>query len=176
MLDDYDALRRGRISPRRLVAGGDESISDPTRVPAGRGLFHGINFAPYNLADGGPRRWDEIKEEIADLNLEAYRRFVPNLSAENIIARKVYSPLDLERSSPNSMVGGDVHGLAPFFYQTGSYRPTFDLGGYKVPGAERLYLVGPFMHPGGGVFGAGRGTAIRMFEDLKLNFDKTAAA
>ena len=176
MLDDFDALRRGRISKRRLLGGGDESISDPTRAPAGRGLFHGISFAPYNLADGGPQRWDEIKEQVADMNLESYRHFVPNLTSENIIARKVYSPLDLERSSPNSMVGGDVHGVAPFFYQTGGHRPTFDLGQYGVPGVERLYLVGPFMHPGGGVFGAGRGTAIRMFEDLKLNFDKTVAA
>jgi hypothetical protein len=32
------------------------------------------------------------------------------------------------------------------------------------------------MHPGGGVYGAGRATAIRMFEDLKLNFDKVASA
>ena len=139
-------------------------------------MFHGISFAPYDLADGGPARWDEIKEEIGDLNLAAYRHFVPNLTAENIIARKLYSPVDLERSSPNSMVRGDVHGVAPFFYQTVSHRPTADLGQYTVPGVERLYLVGPFMHPGGGVYGAGRATAIKMFDDLKLNFDKVANA
>jgi hypothetical protein len=38
-----------------------------------------------------------------------------------------------------------------------------------VPGVERLYLVGPFQHPGGGVFGAGRATAIRLAEDLKMD-------
>jgi phytoene dehydrogenase-like protein len=175
LLDDFDSLRRGRISSRRLIGGGDESIGDPSRVPPGKGLFHGITFAPYDLADGGPARWDEIKEEVADLSLQAYRRFVPNLTAENIIARKVYSPLDLERSSPNSMVRGDVHGCAPFFYQSAGHRPTPDLGQYTVPGIERLYLVGPFMHPGGGVFGAGRATAIRMFDDLRLNFERVAA-
>ena len=41
-----------------------------------------------------------------------------------------------------------------------------------MPGFERLYLVGPFQHPGGGVFGAGRAAAMRAFEDLKLDFDK----
>ena len=41
-----------------------------------------------------------------------------------------------------------------------------------VPGVERLYLVGPFQHPGGGVFGAGRATAMKMCEDLRINFDK----
>src|ERR1700744_6601630 len=98
MLDDFDALRRRRISQRRLIAGGAESIRDPTTVPPGKGLFHGISFAPYELEDGGPSRWDEIKEQVGDLNLEAYRHFVPNLTADNIIARKVYSPLDIKSS------------------------------------------------------------------------------
>jgi phytoene dehydrogenase-like protein len=78
----------------------------------------------------------------------------------------------MERSSPNSFVNGDMHGAAPFMYQTVGHRPTPDLGQYTVPGAERLYLVGPFMHPGGGVFGAGRATAIRIFDDLGIDFEK----
>jgi phytoene dehydrogenase-like protein len=175
LLDDFDALRRGRVSERRLVAGGDESLGDPTRVPPGKGMFHGITFAPYALAEGGAARWDDYKEAFGDLSLATYRRYVENLTSDNIVARTVHSPLDLERSSPNSMVGGDVHGVAPFFYQTVGHRPTPDLGQYTVPGVERLYLVGPFMHPGGGVYGAGRATAIKMFEDLGLDFDRTAS-
>ena len=175
MLDDFDALRRGRISERVLGAGGDESIGDPTRVPAGRGLFHGITFAPFNLADGGPGRWDEIREEMGDRSLRHYQRFVKNLTTDNIVKRTVVTPLDHARNLPTSMPGGDVHGVAPYFYQTFGHRPTPDLGQYTVPGVDRLYLVGPFMHPGGGVFGAGRGTAIKLFEDLKLNFEQVAA-
>lgn len=41
-----------------------------------------------------------------------------------------------------------------------------------MPGVDRLYLVGPSTHPGSGVFGAGRATAIKMGEDLKIEFDK----
>jgi phytoene dehydrogenase-like protein len=175
MLDDYDELRRGRISKRRLVAGNDESFNDPSRVPPGKGMFHGITFAPYELADGGAARWDDIKEEIGDLSLAAYSKFISNLTPDNIIARKVYSPLDLERSSPNSMVRGDVHGVAPFFYQTVGHRPTPDLGQYTVPGVDRLYLAGPFMHPGGGVFGAGRATAIKMFDEMNIDFERVAS-
>ena len=176
MLDDFDALRRGRMPQRLLIAGGDESIGDPTRVPPGKGMFHGIMFAPYELEGRPASAWDEIKEEVGDHALAAYRKFAVNLTAENIIARTVHSPLDLERSSPNSMVRGDVHGVAPFFYQSVAHRPTPDLGNFTVPGVERLYLVGPFMHPGGGVYGAGRATAMRMFDDLKLNFEKVAGA
>jgi phytoene dehydrogenase-like protein len=176
MLDDFDALKRGRISERVLIAGGDESITDPSRVPAGCGMFHGITFAPYNLADGGPSRWDEIAGQMGDRSLAAYRRFVKNLTTENIVKRSIVTPLDHARNMPNSMVGGDVHGVAPYFYQTGGHRPTPDLAQYTVPGVERFYLVGPFLHPGGGVYGAGRATAMRMFEHLGMDFEKVATS
>jgi phytoene dehydrogenase-like protein len=176
MLDDFDTLKRGRISERVLIAGGDESINDPSRVPAGRGMFHGITFAPYNLEAGGPSRWDEIAEQMGDRSLAAYRKFIKNLTADNIIKRTIATPLDHARNSPNSMVGGDVHGVAPYFYQTGGHRPTPDLAQYTVPGVDRLYLVGPFQHPGGGVYGAGRATAMRMFEQLGMDFGKMVGA
>ena len=131
-------------------------------------MFHGITFAPYKLADGGAARWDEIKEEIGERSLEAYRKFVCNLTPDNIVARNVRTPRSTSSAArPTAMVGGDVHGVAPFLYQTVGHRPTPDLGQYTVPGVERLYLVGPFLHPGGGVYGAGRATAIKMFEELK---------
>jgi phytoene dehydrogenase-like protein len=172
MLDDFDTLKRGRISERVLIAGGDESINDPSRVPPGRGMFHGITFAPYAFEQGGADRWDEIAEQMGDRSLAAYRKFVKNLTSENIIKRSIATPLDHARNMPNSMVGGDVHGVAPYFYQTGGHRPTPDLAQYTVPGIERFYLVGPFQHPGGGVYGAGRATAMRMFEHLGMDFDK----
>jgi phytoene dehydrogenase-like protein len=176
MLDDFESLKRGRISERVLAAGGDESINDPSRVPKDRGMFHGITFAPYNLEDGGAARWDEIAEQMGDRSLAAYRKFVKNLTSDNIVKRTIVTPLDHARHMPNSMVGGDVHGVAPYFYQTGGHRPTPDLAQYTVPGVERFYLVGPFQHPGGGVYGAGRATAIRMFEHLGMDFDRLVGA
>ena len=87
MLDDFDHLRRGRLPTRPLTGGSDETHADPSRAPAGAGIFHAITMSPYNLADGGPSRWDEIKEEVADKNLQAYRKFTPSLTDDNIIAR-----------------------------------------------------------------------------------------
>ena len=45
-----------------------------------------------------------------------------------------------------------------------------------MPEIERLYLVGPFQHPGGGVFGAGRATAMVLCEDLDIDFDEVRVA
>ena len=175
MLDDFDALKRGRISERVLGSGGDESIGDPSRVPPGKGMFHGITFAPYNLEDGGASRWDEIREEMGDRSLRHYQKFIKNLGSDNIIKRSIVTPLDHARNLPTSMPGGDVHGVAPYFYQINDHRPTPDYGQMTVPGVQRLYLVGPFLHPGGGVYGAGRATAIKMFDELGMDWDKVVA-
>ena len=176
MIADFDDLKRGLITERRLCAGGDESIGDKTRVPAGAGMFHGITFAPYTVTDKrwSGQHWDEFKEEIGDLSLAHYRKFVKNLTSDNIIARSIVSPVDLERSSPNSMMRGDLHGVAPYFHQSAGARPTADLGQYTVPGVERLFLAGPSQHPGGGVYGAGRATAIKVFEALGMDFGSVA--
>ena len=171
MLLEYDKLRRGEVSAR-LIAGGDNTIFDPSRAPEGAGVFYGVNFAPYNLYPGGPQSWDARKEEIADNALAQYRKFYANLDDDNITGRLIRSPVDHERDSPASFLKGDIHGCAPFFYQSVGHRPTPDLGSLRVPEIEGMYLVGPFMHPGGGVFGAGRATAIQMMDDLGIDYDK----
>jgi len=174
MLLEYDKLRRGGVS-ERLIAGGDNTIFDPSRAPEGAGVFYGVNFAPYELHDGGSRAWDERKEDYSDRAIAQYRKFYSNLDDANITGRLVRSPLDHERDSPASFIKGDIHGCAPFFYQSVAHRPTPDLGSFRVPEVEGLYLVGPFMHPGGGVFGAGRATAIQMMDDLGIAYDKVCA-
>ena len=80
------------------------------------------------------------------------------------------------RSFGLHVVSVDVHGLGGYFSQNGGLRPSPELAQYRVPGCERLYLVGPFMHPGGSVFGAGRNTVMNVFDDLGLDFDKVSAA
>jgi phytoene dehydrogenase-like protein len=167
----FDELRYGRLPERPLLGANCPSNVDASRAPDGMATFLLFSYAPYDLADGGAGRWDGFKEEYADWLLEKCAPFSGNLTAGNFIARAVYSPLDLERDS-ESFQRGDIHGAAPFSYQFGAHRPTPDLGGLTVPGLSRFFLVGPFMHPGGGVFGAGRATAIKAFDDLGLDFEK----
>ncbi|MGH8150385.1 MAG: phytoene desaturase family protein [Steroidobacteraceae bacterium] len=168
----FDDLRYGNLASYPLVGLGSLSEFDPSRVPAGSAILHAWDYVPYARADG--RSWDDAKDEYAERMLEHIRGFLPTLTRESVLAYHCDSPVDMERTSP-SFVHGDLHGIAMSTYQSGSHRPTPELGQYTVPGIERLYLVGPFQHPGGGVFGAGRATAMKVFEDLKLNFDKAVA-
>jgi phytoene dehydrogenase-like protein len=173
-LESFHPLRHGRLSLERPLMVG-AMMAPPDRVPEGKSLLYMLSFQPYNLADGGPGKWDEIKEQTADRLLERLTHFIPDLTPDNIIARTVDSPLDMERYSPNSMIHGDAGGVAAHFFHTGGYRPTPELAQFAVPGVEGLYLCGPFMHPGAGVFGVGRPTAIKVCDDLGINFDKMVA-
>lgn len=174
-LQSFDPLRHGLVSnDRPLIGGGD--MAPPGRIPDGKSLLYMVRYSPYDLADGGPGKWDDIKERLADELFERCTHFMPNLTPDNVIARTVDSPLDMERYSPNSMLGGDINGGVGFqFFQLGGYRPISELAQFSVPGVDGLYLCGPFMHPGGGIFGIGRPTAIKVCDDLGIDFDRMVA-
>jgi phytoene dehydrogenase-like protein len=167
----FDDLRYGGFSKYPLVGLGSLTMFDPSRVPPGRGTMHAWDYVPYRRADG--RSWDESKREYAEHMLQHMSRFIENVGLDNILQYHCDSPVDMERTS-SSFQGGDLHGVATTTYQSGSHRPTPELGQFTVPGVERLYLVGPFQHPGGGVFGAGRATAVKLAEDLKIDLSKVA--
>jgi phytoene dehydrogenase-like protein len=165
---DFDELRYGQFLPVPLLGLGTLSNFDPSRVPDGKSILHMWDYVPYRRPDG--KSWDETKQIYADRMLERLSTFVSNVP-EVVLQKHVDSPVDMERTSP-SFRCGDLHGIATTTYQTGAHRPTPALGQYTVPGLAGFYLVGPFQHPGGGVFGAGRATAMKIFEALKLDFAK----
>jgi phytoene dehydrogenase-like protein len=165
---DFDELRYGQFMPVPLLGLGSLSQFDPSRVPAGKAILHLWDYVPYARPDG--RNWDDAKLDYANRMLQRLSTFVTNVP-DVILAKHIDSPVDMERTSP-SFRRGDLHGIATTTYQSGAHRPTPALGQYTVPGLDGLYLVGPFQHPGGGVFGAGRATAMKVFEALKLDFAK----
>jgi phytoene dehydrogenase-like protein len=162
----FDDMRYGGFSKYPLVGLGSLTMFDPSRVPPGKATMHAWDYVPYDRLDG--RTWDDTKREYADSMIRHMERFIDGLSA-NIIEYHCDSPVDMERTSP-SFRRGDLHGIATTTWQSGAHRPTADLGQMSVPGVDRLYLVGPFQHPGGGVFGAGRAAALRAFDDLGISY------
>jgi len=165
----FDRVRYGELTDPPLIGLGSLTMHDQSRAPAGKATMHVWDYVPYRRADGAS--WDDTKKSYAERMLAHMGKYISNVGPENVIAYHCDSPLDMERTSA-SFQHGDLHGVAATTYQYGAHRPTPDLGMNVVPGCERLYLVGPFQHPGGGVFGAGRAAAMRMCEDLGIDFDK----
>ncbi len=165
----FDNIRYGNFTDPPLIGLGSLTMHDPSRTPPGKATMQVWDYVPYKRADGVD--WDTGKKAYAERMLAHMGKYISNVGPDNIIAYHSDSPVDMERTSP-SFRHGDLHGIAATTYQSGAHRPTPDLGMNVVPGCDRLYLVGPFQHPGGGVFGAGRAAAMRMCEDLNIDFDK----
>ncbi|OAN56227.1 phytoene desaturase family protein [Sphingobium sp. TCM1] len=161
--------------PRRDFAAwvGQHKI-DKTRVPEGKSALHIYAFAPYNLKNGGPAKWDEIGAEVAQGFLDDLREVTTNMGDENILATKFYTPLDLERGNI-SMINADIGHLGLYNFQLGGMRPVPGYAQYKMP-VDGLYMSGACTHPGGGVTGAsGRNVAQVIFDDLGIDFEKVIA-
>jgi phytoene dehydrogenase-like protein len=166
-------LRIGSDVGRGLLADDDPpllvvcgSVADPSRAPEEQHALKVIGFHPYELADGGAARWDDVKEDVARANLEQLRRFAPNMTDETVLARVVKSPPDLERMNAHNW-HGTCHGGDMSPAQSGALR-----FGPRTP-IEGLYQTGGTTHPGGSVSAApGRNSAIVLLEDLGTSLEE----
>jgi phytoene dehydrogenase-like protein len=167
-------FQRGRVAtddPVLLVL--SATVEDPTRAPEGKHTLKIVGFQPYELPEG-PRRWDEIKDDVSLANLEHLRRYAPNLTDETILARDVESPLDLERFNAHNW-HGSCHGGDMGPAQSGALRPAPGWAAHRTP-IEGLYQTGATTHPGGSVSaGPGRNAAAVMLEDLGTTLEEVLA-
>jgi phytoene dehydrogenase-like protein len=168
-------MRRGRIhqdDPVLLVI--CSTVADETRTLAGGHTLKVLSFFPYDLADGGARRWDEVKSEVAQRNLDYLRAFVPNLTDEVILGTAVESPLDLERRNPHNW-HGTCHGGSLLPAQSGAMRPVPGWATHRLP-IPGLYQTGATTHPGGSVSaGPGRNAAWVILDDLGMSLEAVIA-
>jgi phytoene dehydrogenase-like protein len=150
------------------------SVVDSTRAPAGMHTLWISGSQPYDLKDGGPGRWDEIKEQVSDAHIRAIRRTAPNLTDDKILGRVVMCPLDHERRNANAYHGGcnQINGSAGSPGQAGLNRPVPGWAQYRMP-IPGLYQTGLCTHPGGGVSGApGRNAAMVMLKDFGTSLEE----
>jgi phytoene dehydrogenase-like protein len=139
------------------------STVDPGLAPPGMHVASLFcqHFNP-TLPDG--RSWDDVKESAADAIVETVNRHAPNFKS-SIIARRILSPLDLEREF--GLIGGDIFHGALTLDQLYSARPVLGYADYRSP-VRGLYLCGAGAHPGGGVTGApGHNAAREILRDLR---------
>ncbi len=136
----------------------DNSLAPPGRHVASLFCQH---FSP-DLPEG--LTWDGIRENAADHVIDTVTRYAPNFK-DAVIARKILSPLDLEREF--GLIGGDIFHGALTLDQLWTARPVLGYADYRTP-VNRLYICGAGTHPGGGVTGLpGRNAAREIVRDFK---------
>ncbi|HET7765380.1 MAG TPA: NAD(P)/FAD-dependent oxidoreductase [Burkholderiales bacterium] len=139
------------------------STVDPSLAPPGKHVASLFcqHFDPV-LPEG--RSWDDAKEVAAGAVVDAVTRHAPNFKA-SILARKILSPLDLERDF--GLIGGDIFHGALTLDQLFSARPVLGYADYRSP-VRGLYLCASGAHPGGGVTGApGHNAAREILRDRR---------
>jgi phytoene dehydrogenase-like protein len=148
MEDAYFDARRFGWARQPIVEMLIPSTLDETLAPKGAhvaSLF--CQHVAPELPDGAS--WDDRREEVADLMIATVDRYAPNFKA-SVIARQIFSPLDLERTF--GLVGGDIFHGALDLGQLFSARPMLGHADYRGP-IPGLYMCGAGTHPGGGVSG-----------------------
>ena len=158
--DIYNQAARGEVPDELWVDCVVASNVDPNLVTDGRHVLTCfVQYLPYALKDGD---WETERDKIGDKVLERISRYAPNVRS-SVIARKVYTPLDLERTfgiTEGNIFHGDINMGQMFFM-----RPLPGWSQYRTP-IGGLYLCGSGTHPGGGVTGApGYNAAQRILQD-----------
>lgn len=137
-----------------------DSIWDTSRAPACR---HTILIEEFTTPARffSPREWNRLKDEFVDRTFEEWQKLAPNMTRDNLIAARIYSPHDVLESHPDMLEGGWTEG-AMFASQLGRFRPIPELSGYRTP-LKNLYICSSNLHSAGGI---GRGSSYNCYKTL----------
>ena len=151
---------RGMLPQIPTICVGQPAALDPSRCPEGCSILwlqlpeaprHIKGDAAGEIATPADGKWTEaVREKSADriegilaAHIEGFR--------ENVIARKAYSPADIEALNVN-LVGGDPYGGFCGIDQFFIWRPFHGSINHRTP-IKQLYHIGASTHPGPGLGG-----------------------
>ncbi len=155
---DYENLQREEPQFDSLVAS-VLSHGDPERAPGGKQIVLLMALQPYSRADGWQVPFEqrrgkeyrtlpeylELKDRMGSRLAATAEAVLPGLN-EQVVARKVGTPVTMERYTFNTM--GAAFGWSNIPQQCGTLRP-----GPRSP-VNNLYLAGHWNFPGSGVHAA----------------------
>ena len=158
----YDIAKLGAIPEELWVDCVVSSNADDSLAPPGKHILTCfVQYVPYHLKSGD---WDKMRDILGDRVVKKIAEYAPNVPGA-ILARRVLTPLDLERTyglTEGNIFHGDLR-LDQLFFM----RPVPGWSQYRTP-IDGLYLCGAGAHPGGGVTGApGRNAAHQALRDWK---------
>jgi phytoene dehydrogenase-like protein len=162
---------RGMLPEIPTICVGQPHVLDPSRCPSGAGIFWiQLPEAPRTIKGDAAGKFTAPKDGAwSEAIREAYADRVEAILAnhidgfhENVVARRAYSPADLEAMNIN-LVGGDPYGGASTIDQSFIWRPFANSRNHQtaIPG---LYHIGASTHPGAGLSG---GSGFALAEHLR---------
>ncbi len=148
------------FASRPYVLSSVDSLWDETRAPAGSHIIGVEEFsAPRRLFSADV--WRTIRDRFTENLLGEWARYAPNMTRENVIAARVYTPEDIQRERPNMIEGGYSTG-STIASQLGRFRPIPDLTGHRLL-LENVYDCSANMHSGSGI---GRGSSYNCYQEI----------
>jgi len=151
---------RGVLPDRPTICVGQPTALDPSRAPEGKAILWMQMPETPRLIEGDARgeiappedgRWTEaIREAYAD-RIEAILAEHVDGFRQTIIARRAYSPADLEAMNMN-LVGGDPYGGHCAIDQFFLWRPFKGSVNHRTE-VQNLWHIGASTHPGPGLGG-----------------------
>jgi phytoene dehydrogenase-like protein len=159
-----DAIKAGRLPETLVLEAVIPTLLDSSLVPR-NGVGHLMSVlvhgTPYRLRDGN---WDAQREALGDKVVAQLAAIAPGF-ADLIVARRVLTPLDLERDY--GLTEGHPLHVEPALDQWFAWRPLLGAARYRLP-VDGLFLCGSGAHPGGGITGMpGRLAAQAVLEDRR---------
>ncbi len=151
---------RGMLPEVPTICVGQPHALDPSRCPEGKAILwlqlpeaprHIMGDAAGKLEAPADGKWTEaLREAFAD-RVEAILAGHIKGFKESVIARRAYSPADLETMNIN-LVGGDPYGGSATIDQAFLWRP-FKGSVNHDTNVKNLYHIGASTHPGAGLGG-----------------------
>lgn len=152
------------ISSKLFMFLGIDTIWDRSRV-AGEYHIAGIEefSAPARLFR--PEEWQSLRLRFEREIVAQWRIYAPNMTEENIVAARVYTPHDIMLAHPN-MHEGSISCGDMIISQLDRFRPTPELAGYRMP-IKSLYICSSAAHNGNGT---GRGCSYNCWQVIKKDY------
>jgi phytoene dehydrogenase-like protein len=151
---------RGMLPAEPTICLGQPTAFDASRAPDGKAILwlqlpeaprHVKGDAAGQIATPADGRWtEELRESYANRIEKILGRHIPDFPSL-VLARRCYSPADLEAMNVN-LVGGDPYGGACSIDQFFLWRPLPGSANHSTP-VKRLYHIGASTHPGPGLGG-----------------------
>ena len=152
------------ISKRLFMFLGPDSIWDRSRAPEGKHIIGVEEFsAPTRFFSAS--KWEELRNEFEAAIIKEWQVYAPNMTRDNVIATRVFTPYDIEMQHPNMHQGSIACGDM-IVSQMDRFRPTPELSQYRTP-IQNFYLCSSASHNG---VGTGRGCSYNCFQVIRHDF------